>query len=541
MGEIFPVYRLTDDAYHTLDLEARENPDTWLNPNADFHQLLLDKGISNYKKETEIFSDRPIILTPASEGLAHRADKQALDFYNSFHGLTPSLATDDKMWAYMTHFELHSYGLERWRRYSNFNPTNYVRSHWFVTDAGSALWDSNTAARTWWIAHTAIKAANASGGAFSAEEALDHFCNHAEHYHTLMAPGAGFTYHPTVLAEFLRALMNEAKGIKSEGVRRIWRRLNLAAGVLLLDALPRETLREYILNLVEEIMSDPEVVRDRSRVRNRRPTVVLSLGAGVQSTVLALMADRGEYDLPRPDFAIFADTGWEPPAVYEHLEWLISQLSFEVVKVQAGNIRESILSGTNPEGRNFLDVPVFLVNTDGSLGVSTRQCTRVYKLDPIRRELRDRLGMEPNRRAPKETQVEMWLGISVDEMARQKPSKDEWITNRYPLIEHGFSRKQLKRWFNENYPGRDLPRSACIGCPYHDDPTWKHLKENDPKSFKDAVSVDRALREDPSTKGMIKGKAYLHRSRIPLAEVDFSDTTDYDTLMEEECEGLCGI
>ena len=40
---------------------------------------------------------------------------------------------------------------------------------------------------------------------------------------------------------------------------------------------------------------------------------------------------------------------------------------------------------------------------------------------------------------------------------------------------------------------------------------------------------------------MIKGKAYLHKSRTPLAEVDFSDTTDYDTLMAEECEGLCGI
>ena len=541
MAEKFPVYRLTNDASHALDLESRDNPDMWMDPNADFHHLLVDKGIPIYTEETGVFSDRPINLTPVSEGPPNRADKQALDFYNSFQGLTPSLATDGKIWAWMTHFELHRYGLDRWRRYSNVNLTNYIKSHWFVTDQGSALWDSNTAARTWWIAHTAVKAANASGGAFTAEEALDHFSNHAEHYHQLMAPGAGFTYHPTVLAEFLRALMNEAKGIKREGVRRIWRRLNLAAGVLLLDALDREDLREYILNQVEAVMSDPDMVSDRTKVRNRRPTVVLSLGAGVQSTVLALMADRGEYELPRPDFAIFADTGWEPPAVYEHLEWLESELSYEVIRVSAGNIRESILNGVNPEGRNFLDVPVFLVNPDGSLGVSTRQCTRVYKLDPIRRELRDRLGIEPNRRAPKKTQVEMWLGISVDEMARQKLSKDEWITNRYPLIERDFSRLQLKQWFNENYPGRTLPRSACIGCPYHDDPTWKHLKENDPNSFQDAVSVDRALREDPSTKGMIKGKAYLHKSRTPLAEVDFSDTTDYDTLMAEECEGLCGI
>ena len=49
---------------------------------------------------------------------------------------------------------------------------------------------------------------------------------------------------------------------------------------------------------------------------------VLSLGAGVQSTTIALMAARGEIEAP--DCAIFADTGDEPAAVYEHLAWLQS-------------------------------------------------------------------------------------------------------------------------------------------------------------------------------------------------------------------------
>ncbi len=50
---------------------------------------------------------------------------------------------------------------------------------------------------------------------------------------------------------------------------------------------------------------------------------VLSLGAGVQSTTLALMAAHGVVG-PMPDCAIFADTGWEPKAVYDHLAWLRS-------------------------------------------------------------------------------------------------------------------------------------------------------------------------------------------------------------------------
>lgn len=46
----------------------------------------------------------------------------------------------------------------------------------------------------------------------------------------------------------------------------------------------------------------------------------LSLGAGVQSTTIYLLACEGV--IPPFDAAIFADTGWEPRRVYEHLERL---------------------------------------------------------------------------------------------------------------------------------------------------------------------------------------------------------------------------
>ena len=58
----------------------------------------------------------------------------------------------------------------------------------------------------------------------------------------------------------------------------------------------------------------------------------LSLGAGVQSSTLALMAMQGEVE-PMPDCAIFADTGDEPKAVYEWLKWLETQLPFPVYHV----------------------------------------------------------------------------------------------------------------------------------------------------------------------------------------------------------------
>jgi|AntDryMetagUQ889_1029465.scaffolds.fasta_scaffold13681_2 hypothetical protein len=39
---------------------------------------------------------------------------------------------------------------------------------------------------------------------------------------------------------------------------------------------------------------------------------LLSLGAGVQSSAVLLLACHGA--IPRFDAALFADTGWEPPA-----------------------------------------------------------------------------------------------------------------------------------------------------------------------------------------------------------------------------------
>ena len=58
---------------------------------------------------------------------------------------------------------------------------------------------------------------------------------------------------------------------------------------------------------------------------------VISLGGGVQSSVMALMASEGAFDRV-PDCAVFADTHWEPPSLYSHLEWLEGKLRFPRVR-----------------------------------------------------------------------------------------------------------------------------------------------------------------------------------------------------------------
>ena len=116
------------------------------------------------------------------------------------------------------------------------------------------------------------------------------------------------------------------------------------------------------------------------------PTIrIISLGAGVQSTVMALMASKGEIK-PMPDCAIFADTGYEPDGVYEHLDWLEKQLPFPTYRVAQGNIKDDIHNGAK-NGERFVAMPFF--TKEGGMGM--RQCTAEYKILPLRNKTRELL------------------------------------------------------------------------------------------------------------------------------------------------------
>jgi len=182
-----------------------------------------------------------------------------------------------------------------------------------------------------------------------------------------------------------------------------------------------------------------------------KPSVrVLSLGAGVQSSTLALMAAHGE--IPLPDYALFADTQWEPAHVYTWLDWLEKQLPFPVHRVTAGSIRENLIlkastSDPDVEGR-FAAVPFF---TSGG-GIGRRQCTNEFKLQPMFQEIRRRLGYATRQRIPANA-VEMLIGISWDERSRMKPSRQAWMVNAWPLIERRMTRGHCLEWMQSHgYP-----------------------------------------------------------------------------------------
>lgn len=279
---------------------------------------------------------------------------------------------------------------------------------------------------------------------------------------------------------------------------------------------------------------------------------VLSLGAGVQSSVLALRLSREDEELaglgyPKPDLAIFADTGWEPAYVYEHLEWLESQLTFDLIRVSAGDLKQNARKAVTVTGRRFVDVPYYTVNPDGSRGALRRQCTYNYKIQPIYREMRRLAGANPRRPFPSDARVEMWLGISTDEAGRMKPSRERWVEHRWPLVQSAWTRQDCLDWFSREYPDRQLPRSACVICPYRSTHSWLEMKRNDEESFAEAARFDKMLRRGAAhpVRQVLSGRPYLHSSRRPLAsvvaEAEGAAERDSPNAFINECEGLCGV
>ena len=265
----------------------------------------------------------------------------------------------------------------------------------------------------------------------------------------------------------------------------------------------------------------------------------------MQSTVMCLMADKDEFS-GKPDYAVFADTGWEPQSVYDTLDWLEEELSFPVIRTSNGrSLKEDVINGVNAQGQPWMTLPVYLANQDGtSRGINWRQCTKNYKIDPIRREVQKQLGVRPRQVLAPDTAVEMWLGITMDEIMRMKPSRNWWITHRFPFIDDvPMTRQDCEIWFAEHYPDRTLGRSACVGCPFRSSSSWLQVKESEPELFQEAVEIDLSLRSDKHNAGqMFRKSAFLHHRRIPLYEaVNFDELEFEENGFNNECEGHCGL
>jgi hypothetical protein len=281
----------------------------------------------------------------------------------------------------------------------------------------------------------------------------------------------------------------------------------------------------------------------------------LNLGAGVQSTALYLMSiDGDEPEVPKFDAAIFADVQEEPDEVYRHLEWLESQGGPQIIRTTAGKLGDALDAGSDASGNQRTDgghcisIPAFTMNPHtGDRGIIQRQCTADFKVKPIEKMIRASVGAQPGRPVPKDIIIHQYMGLSFDEPKRVIRVKERFLCKpsnwkvHFPLWEMQYTRGDCQSYLRGRMP-YEVPRSACVFCPFKSDSEWRRLRDEDPKGWQRALHIDTVCRTGT---GLVAHR-YLHKSCQPLGQVDLRPADEKSgqkhlfSGFQDECEGYCG-
>jgi hypothetical protein len=240
-------------------------------------------------------------------------------------------------------------------------------------------------------------------------------------------------------------------------------------------------------------------------------TQILNYGGGRQTIAMCALVATGR--MPRPDYAIAADTGREVATTWqyarEHAVPLLARVGLDL------HIAPHDLATVDLYGKNGdLLVPVFT-----ETGKLPTYCSTEWKARVVARYARTVLGVT----GP----ITNWIGFSFDERQRVKGEDGR----RYPLLDLMLTRADCERIITE--AGLPLPRkSRCKMCPHQGNDEWLEIYDQ-PAEWAEAVAVDEELRDADE-----RGGVYLHQSRRPLRDLT---RADLDRAQPKEPSRQCGL
>ena|SRR3990167_10633665 len=238
---------------------------------------------------------------------------------------------------------------------------------------------------------------------------------------------------------------------------------------------------------------------------------ILSFGAGVQTTALAILISQGKV---AADMAIFADTGCERPETYWYMRYYTKP-----ILAKAGiplQIIRSELPSEQP------DLYGFLWKYKDIVDVRKRQCTVQFKLRPIRRAV----GRD----------VHFLIGFSADEISRTERKRTYWTEESFPLIELGMSGADCKHLISSI--GLPVPiKSSCFICPFQTPFEWQWLKVTHPDLFQKALDLEARYHE---RKPQFRDTCGIYRG-LPLRHIAEGQQYSMGLTLETSCwSGACG-
>lgn len=261
----------------------------------------------------------------------------------------------------------------------------------------------------------------------------------------------------------------------------------------------------------------------------------LSLGMGVQSTAMLVLAAQGRIDYK---IGLFANVGEdsENPATLAYVEQVAKPYAaangIELVELRRiptkgkykGQI-ETVYGRATGDNRSVC-IPMRMSNG----APAQRACTNDFKIAVIARWQREH-GASPDNPAV------CGLGISLDEYQRMRTESNiAYQVLEYPLIDLRLTRKDCIAVIQE--AGLPVPsKSSCWFCPHRKHSEWVDMRRDEPELFERAVALEQRINAKLELTG---NDAYtLHASRLPL---DQAVGLQYTLFQDEPCDsGYCFV
>ena len=252
----------------------------------------------------------------------------------------------------------------------------------------------------------------------------------------------------------------------------------------------------------------------------------ISYGGGTPSLALIILNMKGEIKpitgRDKVDEIIFADTGWDRTdtmdQMYEIEKYVKSHgYNFKIVQSRRGSLEQNLIDSLTDKNAKFKNgnkingyLPIPYHSKDK--GIGQRQCTGVYKIQPINTYLKEKYGYASNIAQ---------LGIHFDEFYRVKDAKNKKDTNRFPLVDLKLKRNDCIKIVAET--GLPMPPKSAAA-------RFIELNHENPEDFKRAEKIDSLMNK--------KGK-YLSNQKIPLSSLK-QQSVFPDILDDSSCEsGYC--
>jgi hypothetical protein len=236
-----PLKYLSESKLTELREKAHQNYDRYTG--GEFWDLAEENGWS-IELDFKIDLDRLRDLNPEVGGTFEA--KNSMLVWQTFGGLSPALATEERIWARLAHLECLEFARKRWLKGSSKGEIIANVNRHFFAGTWTSVRDDHALARLWWnayIAHLAMPG--------DVERALTTMLSKAD-FRSNLVERSRTSSRPMLAAAILRAMISDSRITETEDTfRAFMRTVNKYGGGELFEIMSSQTIDRFVKECAE--------------------------------------------------------------------------------------------------------------------------------------------------------------------------------------------------------------------------------------------------------------------------------------------------